>query len=184
VDLTWHVREFADLAAGELYAILALRARVFVVEQNCAYLDPDGADLVSRHVWTADEAGAVLAYLRVVPAGTKFPEISIGRVITAPEARGTGLGKELMRRALAACGAVPVRIGAQAHLEKFYGELGFARASDVYDEDGIPHIEMVRPASPRTRCTRAARPRRSRARRPRGRPRPLRLSLSSSATGR
>lgn len=140
----WHAKQFDELSARELYAILALRARVFVVEQNCAYLDPDGADLVSRHVWTADEAGAVLAYLRVVPAGTKFPEVSIGRVITAPEARGTGLGKELMRRGIAAAGAGPIRIGAQAHLEKFYGELGFVRASEPYDEDGIPHIEMVR----------------------------------------
>jgi len=94
-------------------------------------------------VW-AEEAGVIRAYLRIVPAGAKFAEISIGRVITAPEARGTGLGKELMKRGLAAAGDATVRIGAQAHLEKFYGELGFVRASDVYDEDGIPHIEMLR----------------------------------------
>lgn len=147
MDLTWHVREFADLAAGELYAILALRQRVFVVEQNCAYLDADGVDPASRHLW-AEWGGELAAYLRIVPAGVKFPEVSLGRVITAPEARGTGLGRELMKRGIAAVGAVPIRIGAQAHLEKFYGELGFVRASDVYDEDGIPHIEMVRPASP------------------------------------
>lgn len=128
----------------QLYKILALRQRVFVVEQNCAYLDADGVDPACRHLWAEGDAGAVHAYGRIVPAGIKFAELSIGRVITAPEARGTGLGKELMQRALAASGNVPIRIGAQAHLEKFYGELGFVRASDVYDEDGIPHIEMVR----------------------------------------
>jgi ElaA protein len=144
---TWHLRTFAELTAAELYAILALRQRVFVVEQNCAYLDADGIDPVSRHLW-AEQGGAIQAYLRIVPAGVKFPELSIGRVITAPKARGSGLGRELMKRGIAAAGAVPIRIGAQAHLEKFYGALGFQRASDVYDEDGIPHVEMVRPAMP------------------------------------
>jgi ElaA protein len=116
---------------------------VFVVEQNCPYLDADGVDDIARHLW-AEQGGAIAAYLRIVPAGVKFAEVSIGRVITAPEARGTGLGRELMKRGIAAAGHVPIRIGAQAHLEKFYGELGFQRASDVYDEDGIPHVEMTR----------------------------------------
>ena len=144
MTLRWHDKAFDELSVAELYAILALRGRVFVVEQNCPYLDPDGADQVSHHVWATNEAGEIVAYLRVVPEGVKFPEVSIGRVITAPEARGTGLGKELMRRGIAAAGAGPIRIGAQAHLEKFYGDLGFTRASEPYDEDGIPHIEMVR----------------------------------------
>jgi len=139
----WHEKEFSGLTASELYAITQLRERVFVVEQNCVYLDADGLDPVCRHLW-AERGGALRAYLRIVPAGTKWAECSIGRVITAPEARGTGLGKELMTRGIAACGAGPIRIGAQAHLEKFYGDLGFTRASDVYDEDGIPHIEMLR----------------------------------------
>jgi len=146
VARSWHDREFAELGVRELYAITALRERVFVVEQQCAYLDADGVDPQCRHLWAEDETRAIHAYCRLVPAGVKFAEVSIGRVITAPEARGTGLGKELMRRALAAVGAVPVRIGAQAHLERFYGELGFGRASAPYDEDGIPHIEMLRGA--------------------------------------
>lgn len=141
--LRWNLRAFSELSAIELYAIVALRERVFVVEQTCAYQDADGIDPYARHLW-ADEGGTIHAYLRIVPPRLKFDEVSLGRVIVAPEARGTGLGKELMRRGLAAVGAVPVRIGAQAHLEKFYGELGFVRASDVYDEDGIPHIEMLR----------------------------------------
>ncbi len=139
----WHDKAFAELTTQELYAITVLRERVFVVEQACAYLDADGVDLASRHLW-ADVDGAIHAYCRIVPAGVKFGEIAIGRVITAPEARGTGLGKELMRRGIVACGLGPIRIGAQAHLEKFYGELGFVRASEPYDEDGIPHIEMLR----------------------------------------
>jgi ElaA protein len=143
VDLIWHVRTFAELTVSELYAIMQLRQRVFVVEQRCAYQDADGVDQVSRHVW-AQRGDAIAAYLRIVPAGVKFPEVSIGRVIAAPEARGAGLGRELMQRGFEAAGRVPIRIGAQAHLEKFYGELGFVRASDVYDEDGIPHIEMLR----------------------------------------
>jgi ElaA protein len=141
--MRWIDRPFAQLTTHELYAIIALRERVFVVEQNCPYQDADGVDPVSHHLW-ADVGGAIHAYLRIVPAGVKFAEVSIGRVITAPEARGTGVGKELMRRGLALAGAVAVRIGAQAHLEKFYGDLGFVRTSDVYDEDGIPHIEMLR----------------------------------------
>ena len=143
--LRWREEAFARLTPAELYAICALRQRVFVVEQSCVYVDADGYDPPSRHLW-AEREGVLHAYLRIVPKGVKFAEVSLGRVVTAPEARGAGLGRELVRRGLASVGAVPVRIGAQAHLEKFYGELGFARASDVYDEDGIPHIEMVRPA--------------------------------------
>lgn len=139
----WHEKGFSELTVSELYAITQLRERVFVVEQNCVYLDADGLDPVCRHLW-AERGGALRAYLRIVPAKAKWAEVSIGRVITAPEARGTGLGRELMQRGIAACGTGPIRIGAQAHLEKWYGELGFTRASEVYDEDGIPHIEMLR----------------------------------------
>ena len=141
---SWHDREFAELTVRELYTITALRERVFVVEQNCVYLDADGADPQCRHLWAESDTRAIHAYCRLVPAGVKFAEASIGRVITAPEARGTGLGTELMELAIAALGAVPIRIGAQAHLEAFYGRLGFVRASEPYDEDGIPHIEMLR----------------------------------------
>jgi ElaA protein len=140
----WYERSYADLTRDELYAILELRARVFVVEQKCAYQDVDGLDPVSWHLW-ATQDGAIVAYLRIVPAGAKYDdEVAIGRVIVAQAMRGTGLGKELMRRGLAAAGAVPVRLSAQAHLEKFYVDLGFRRVSDVYDEDGIPHVEMLR----------------------------------------
>jgi ElaA protein len=144
VTLAWHRRAFGDLTPAELYAIVVLREAVFIVEQSCAYLDADGYDPKCEHMWASREDGEVAAYLRIVPAGVKFAEVAIGRIITAPSARGTGLGKELVRRGIAAVGEVPIRIGAQAHLEKFYGEFGFVRASEVYDEDGIAHIEMLR----------------------------------------
>jgi ElaA protein len=139
----WQVRAFDELSARELYAIVQLRELVFVVEQKCVYLDADGLDPVSRHLY-ATRGDQLVAYLRIVPAGAKFAEVSIGRVVTAPETRGGGLGRELMQRGLAAVGDLAVRIGAQAHLERFYSELGFVRASEPYDEDGIPHVEMLR----------------------------------------
>jgi ElaA protein len=144
MNLKWIDRPFAELSAIDLYTIMALREQVFVVEQKCAYQDADGIDPTARHVWAEDAAGAIHAYLRIVPAGKKFAEVSIGRVIVAPVARGTGLGKKLMKHGLAIAGEVPVRIGAQAYLEKFYADLGFVRMGNPYDEDGIPHIEMLR----------------------------------------
>ncbi len=143
--MRWRDHAFAELSVDELYAIVVLRERVFVVEQACVYLDADGRDQASRHVWLED-GGAILAYARVVPAGLKLDQVSIGRVIVAPEARGRGLARELMVRALATVSGAPVALSAQAHLEGFYGSLGFARTSEVYDEDGIPHVDMLRPA--------------------------------------
>src|SRR5688572_23769153 len=146
---TWCFKNWAELGNDELYELLVVRARVFVVEQDCPYLDLDGLDRSSWHLWPAAPGGAVLAYLRVLPPGLKYDEPSLGRVVTAPEARRGGLGRLLipegLRRAEALFGPRPIRIGAQLYLERFYGELGFVRASDEYDEDGIPHIEMVRP---------------------------------------
>ena len=143
---TWSFKSWAELGTDELYAILAVRARVFIVEQSCPYLDLDGYDRPSWHLWSG--ADPVRAYLRVLPPGLKYEEPSLGRVVTAPEARRTGLGRQLIPEGLRRCeelfGPRPVRIGAQRYLERFYGEFGFVRASDEYDEDGIPHIEMVR----------------------------------------
>jgi ElaA protein len=142
--MDWHERSFAQLTTRELYAIIALRERVFVIEQRCIYLDADGLDPIATHVWAARD-GAIVAYLRILPAGAKFPEASIGRVIVAASERGTGLGRELVGRGIVIADG-PIRIGAQAHLQRFYGGLGFETISDVYDEDGIPHVDMIRRA--------------------------------------
>ncbi len=148
-DLTWSCARFGDLSTEQLYALLTLRQRVFVVEQTCPYLDCDGLDAPAWHLW-ATRAGsdAPQAYARILPPGTRYPQASIGRVVTAPESRRTGLGKELMRQALVAAerrlGPGPIRISAQLYLQRFYEELGFVRQGDVYDEDGIPHISMLR----------------------------------------
>jgi ElaA protein len=146
--IRWQWCAFPELSATEVYAILAVRSDVFVVEQNSVYLDADGWDLEAQHLvaWSGRD---VAGYLRVLPGGTKFMERSIGRVLISQPFRGTGLGRQLMTRALEHLDArfptAPVRIGAQARLEAFYASLGFAKTSEIYLEDGIPHIEMYRP---------------------------------------
>jgi len=145
MDVVWHDRAFGELTTAELYAIVALRERVFVVEQQCLYVDADGIDLYSRHLW-GQRGEEIVAYCRIVPPHIKYPETSIGRVLVSSEHRREGLGKQLMQRAITAVGPGPIRIGAQAYLENFYRELGFAPASAPYIDVGIPHLEMVRAA--------------------------------------
>lgn len=144
----WKWRAFADLSPHELYSILQLRALVFVAEQACAYNDLDGYDAASLHLFTEDADGRVVAYLRLLPPGVKYAEPSIGRVVTHPDVRGSGLGVELMREGLRRSAAdfrgKAVRIGAQTRVEPFYRSLGFVPASAPYDEDGIEHVEMLK----------------------------------------
>ncbi len=144
----WTLKAFEDLTATELYALLAARQEIFVVEQKCAYLDADGADEHALHLWAHDDTTPVLAYLRAFGPGIKWLEASIGRVLTTRDARGRGLGRDLMRRGIELVGerwaGAPIRIGAQRHLAHFYAELGFVIASADYLEDGIPHVEMLR----------------------------------------
>lgn len=159
--LDWQWTSFADLRVADLYALLQLRSAVFVVEQNCVFQDLDGADAQAMHLlgFAADSGGGLssgsakqpqlLAYARCFPAGVKFAEASIGRVLTAPDARGAGLGHALMQQAIQALctqwGAQPIRIGAQAHLADFYAAHGFVDQGLPYLEDGIAHLEMLRP---------------------------------------
>jgi ElaA protein len=146
----WTWTRFEELGVQGLYDILALRCRVFILEQG-PYLDPDGLDAHSWHLQGRDQAGVLQAYLRAVDPGLKYTEPSIGRVITAPEVRGTGLGRLLMREGLARCAlqwpGASVRISAQARLRDFYAGLGFEPVSDEYIEDAIPHLEMSWSAS-------------------------------------
>jgi ElaA protein len=147
-DLIWQFKSFEALSLQQLYALLQLRCEVFVVEQNCVFQDMDGADEKAMHLLGMQD-DKLVAYARCFNAGIKFNEASIGRVITHARARGTGAGHALMRESIAAVqqqwGAQPIRIGAQARLEKFYEQHGFIVASEPYIEDDIPHIEMLRP---------------------------------------
>lgn len=147
-NIRWVIKAFEELTVHELYELARLRAAVFVLEQSCFYEDLDGKDFQSTHILGYDNKTKELAiYARIVPPGISFVEPSIGRVITAPTHRSTGLGYVLMEKSIAIAKSFypnqSIRIGAQAHLERFYSNLGFRTDSDVYDEDGIPHIEMI-----------------------------------------
>mgnify|MGYP003523256343 FL=1 len=146
--INWAFKKFEELTSSELYAIMQLRNEVFVVEQNCVYQDADNKDLLSYHLmgWNQQK---LVAYTRILAPGIAFEEASIGRVVTSPSVRRTGIGIELMNRSISKTtelfGNFPIRIGAQLYLQKFYISLGFEKDSDTYLEDNIPHIEMVRP---------------------------------------
>ena len=150
----WQWSRLPQLAARELYAVLAARQQVFAVEQHCAFQDADGYDFDAWHLlgWSGDAAPPVLAaYLRVLDPGTKYAEPSIGRVLTVPPFRRTGLGRVLMAEGIARCGAAwpghAIRIAAQQRLEEFYASLAFRVTSAPYIEDGIPHVDMLRKAA-------------------------------------
>jgi len=142
----WRFARFDELSTRDLHDILQLRSEVFVVEQACVFQDMDGADAQGWHLF-AREGGRMAAYCRLLAAGAKFAEPSIGRVVTAMPVRGAGLGRSLMVEALGRARVLwpgeAIRIGAQQRLERFYRSLGFVTDSAPYDEDGIPHVEMV-----------------------------------------
>lgn len=147
-EIVWTCKPFDELSLHELYAIIRLRNEVFVVEQNCVFQDADNKDQQCFHLvgYLNDEPAA---YARIVPAGVSYPNyISIGRVITAPSHRLTGIGKILMQQAIEYCyqllGKQAIKIGAQYHLKNFYESFGFLQSGEVYDEDGIDHIEMTK----------------------------------------
>lgn len=133
---------FSDLSADQLYAILALRSEIFVVEQDCVYQDLDGRDREpgARHLWL-EENGQVLAALRLLQESSGH---RIGRLVTARHARGRGLAAQLIRQALASSEG-PWILSGQRHLERWYEGFGFCRQGEDYLEDGIPHVSMLRP---------------------------------------
>ncbi|MDD2924513.1 MAG: GNAT family N-acetyltransferase [Rhodoferax sp.] len=137
------------MRVSELYEVLRLRSEVFVVEQQCLFHDMDGSDPQAMHLLGVQH-GQLQAYARCFEAGVKFPEASFGRVLTRQSVRGTGLGHALIDQAISAISQVwgpqPIRIGAQMQLAGFYGQHGFEDIGKTYMEDGIPHLEMLRPA--------------------------------------
>lgn len=146
--VTWTVKKFDQLTPHELYAALRLRSEVFVVEQNCVFLDMDDKDQSSWHVFGWQDE-LLIAYTRLVPAGISYTEPSIGRVVTSPKMRKSGAGRILMQRSIEYCynffGKTSIRIGAQLYLQRFYESFGFQQSSEMYLEDGIEHIEMLLP---------------------------------------
>ena len=150
-EIAWQWVRFSELRPEELYAVVRLREAVFVVEQECAYLDADGRDPEAWHLlgWlgTGNDKRLV-AYARLFEPGVRYAEPSIGRIVSAPEVRGAGFGRALvaegLRRMKALAPGRTIRIAAQIRLEKFYQDYGFSRASEPYEEDGIIHVDMLR----------------------------------------
>ena len=147
MNVTHCVKAFNKLTVSELYALLQLRSAVFVVEQNCVFLDQDDKDQHCHHllIFSKDQ---LVGYSRLVPAGLSYPEMAIGRVVIEPSVRGRGLGKILMELAVQYCrqlfGTGAIRIGAQTYALAFYAALGFVPDGEIYEEDGVEHIEMLR----------------------------------------
>ncbi|MBV5297550.1 MAG: GNAT family N-acetyltransferase [Rhodoferax sp.] len=147
--MVWRLLAFEDLHVHELYEVLRLRSEVFVVEQQCIFHDMDGTDPQAKHLLGVRD-GVLLAYARCFKAGVKFPEASFGRALVRQSARGTGLGHALVEQTVIAIsqlwGPQPIRIGAQLQLAAFYAQHGFEKTGKPYMEDGIEHLEMLRPA--------------------------------------
>jgi len=150
MEFTEICKPFESLTAKELYAILRLRSEIFVVEQNCVFLDMDNNDQASQHLMLYQNK-ELMAYARIVPAGITFAEPSIGRIVSSPAARGKGFGKQLVKLGIENCirlyGNKPIKIGAQVYLKAFYESFGFVSEDDFYDEDGIDHVHMIRKAN-------------------------------------
>ena len=144
--MNWEIKKFNELNVTEMYKILALRNEVFIVEQECPYLDCDEKDFKSYHLF-AKENDQIVAYSRILEKGVSYDEISIGRVIVKQSHRGKGISRKMMMKAIDFVennlGEDTIKIQAQAHLIEFYGSVGFKAISEVYLEDNIPHIDML-----------------------------------------
>ena len=145
-QILWDWYSWSQLDKDLLYRILATRSAVFVVEQACPYLDPDQHDQVAWHL-TGQRGSELCAYLRLMPPDGRFKTPSIGRVLSIGRERGGGLGRELMERGIQGCRdrfpGQPISVSAQLYLQEFYRSLGFQRLGESYDEDGIPHVDML-----------------------------------------
>jgi ElaA protein len=145
-EMNWRWRAFSELSTDDLYDLIKLREEAFVVEQKCIYLECDGWDRKAMHL-LGYESGRLAAYMRAFPAGLRYPEMCLGRVVVRNDARGQGVGRKLLAEGLRqmrqAWGWGPVRISAQSHLLRFYQDFGFVPEGEEYLDDGIPHRYMV-----------------------------------------
>jgi len=148
MQIQWLLKKFEELTPHQLYLILQLRNEVFVVEQNCVFQDADDKDQTCYH-FMGFANGKLIAYTRIAPPYQIYQQASIGRVVTSPSVRRSGTGKELMKQSIDATyglfGFQAIKIGAQLYLKKFYESFGFRQVSEVYLEDGIEHIYMIKP---------------------------------------
>ncbi len=148
----WEVKTFQQLKVDELFDVLKLRVDVFVVEQQCAYRELDEHDRhqETRHLSGRNEGGQLIAYARFLPPGLRYPEVNLGRFVVKADLRKQGIGHQLLQAALQEVSRcwpkTTIRISAQDYLQAFYAQYGFIRVSEVFLEDGIPHIEMVKKA--------------------------------------
>ncbi len=148
--IIWNCKHFRELTVEQYHKIIYLRTAVFVVEQNCPYQEVDNKDVVSHHLFGINSQNEVVAVTRILPQQVSYNEISIGRVAIKKAARGTGLAHELMLESFAAVekiyGKQPIRISAQQYLVNYYSKHGFVQVGEMYLEDGIPHVEMLKEA--------------------------------------
>lgn len=144
--MNWKIKKFNELNIEEIYKILALRNEIFIVEQECPYLDCDDKDLNSYHLFLR-ENGEIVSYLRILEKGVSYDEISIGRVAVKKSYRGKGISRKMMLKAIEFIennlSENTIKIQAQAYLLDFYSSLGFKAVSEEYLEDNIPHIDMI-----------------------------------------
>ena len=149
-NIQWEVKPFRQLSVDKLFEVLQLRVDVFVVEQQCAYRELDDHDRhpETRHLSGHNESGQLIAYARLLSPGLRFPEVNLGRFVVKADFRKQGVGHQLLQAALKEISGcwpkTPIRISAQDYLQAFYEQYGFLRVSEVYLEDGIPHVEMLK----------------------------------------
>lgn len=152
-DIQWKIKTFQELESEQFFDLLELRIDVFVVEQHCAYRELDEYDRHSetRHLSGRSEVGELIAYARIIPPKLRYPEVNLGRFVVKADFRRQGIGHQLLQIAIQEISGcwpkTPIRISAQEYLQSFYAHYGFLRVSNVYLEDGIPHVEMMKDAS-------------------------------------
>ena len=149
-NIQWDIKTFHELELEELFDLLKLRVDVFVVEQQCAYRELDEYDRhpETRHLSGRNEGGQLIAYARLLPNGLRYPEVNLGRFVVKADFRKQGVGHQLLQAVLKEISVcwpkISIRISAQDYLQAFYERYGFLRVSEVYLEDGIPHVEMLK----------------------------------------
>ena len=149
-NIQWNIKTFQELRVEQLFEVLQLRVNVFVVEQQCAYPELDDYDRhpETRHLSGRNEVGELITYARLLPSGLRYAEVNLGRFVVRADSRKQGIGHQLLRQALQEISRCwpghAIRISAQDYLQAFYAQYGFIRVSDVYLEDGIHHVEMLK----------------------------------------